>query len=212
MSTLVSLILIFLALFFHLFLYWRRLKEDYSSPQIFLTAFLTIFLTAATAWLTLVFLVPRLHSSPIFEPSGLWFWSGTLGFILSMLVVVYRFHFQFFETLEANVPGILLFLFSLLLTRTLFLFTLPNLLGCLVLLALVIFYYLLNHHYKKFSWYHSGKVGFSGLVVLAVFFLLRAAVAVHFGTMLSLSGRVEIVASSVAAFLLFFAVYNLSEL
>lgn len=212
MSTLITIVLIFLALFIHLFLYWRRLKEDHASPQIFSSAFIIIFATAFGALLTLIFLIPRLQPSPIFAPSGLWFWGGMFGFIASLLFTVFHFRFKFFETLEANVVGIFLLLLSLFLSNAYFSHSWLDLGGSILIFSLIIFYYFLARRYKKFSWYRSGKVGFSGLVVLAIFFLLRASVAVHFGTMLSLSGRVEIVASSVVAFLLFFAIYNLAQL
>ncbi len=75
--------------------------------------------------------------------------------------------------------------------------------------ALIGLYYFLSLHYKKISWYKSGKVGFAGIFVLGIFFLVRALVAVWFPNMVSFVNYEWLVSGS-AAFLAFLTLFHLT--
>ncbi|KKT33345.1 MAG: hypothetical protein UW21_C0012G0005 [Candidatus Woesebacteria bacterium GW2011_GWB1_44_11b] len=54
-------------------------------------------------------------------------------------------------------------------------------------------------------------MGFSGLLVAGLFFLIRAGVATAFPTVLSFVGGVEGTVSGIVAFAFFLGLYNLSR-
>ncbi len=83
--------------------------------------------------------------------------------------------------------------------------------GVLIISVLLFAYLLLNMHYKTFSWYRSGRVGFSGLTILGTFFLIRAAIAIFFPNMLSFTGIFDAIISGLISFAAFIAVFNLSR-
>ena len=78
-------------------------------------------------------------------------------------------------------------------------------------LLLVCLYVTLNNYYKQFPWYKSGRVGFSGLVVLGSGFLIRSVVSLVYPNMIFFIGRVDAVLSAAIAFLFFFTVHSLSQ-
>ena len=86
MSNLISIIIGVLGFLPFLFVFWKRLKEDYSSSQIFESGFYIIF---AIAFFVLIFafgLSRFLPPSSIFSPAGLWFWGGVVGFAVGRTV------------------------------------------------------------------------------------------------------------------------------
>ncbi|KKT67197.1 MAG: hypothetical protein UW61_C0014G0008 [Candidatus Curtissbacteria bacterium GW2011_GWC1_44_33] len=78
-----------------LFLFWRRLKEDYPSSQIFTTAFYVL------VGILLGYFV-SLRVSPLS-----WFWIELVGITLGFGVGILRYKFRFFEVLEALTLGLL---------------------------------------------------------------------------------------------------------
>jgi hypothetical protein len=86
-----------------------------------------------------------------------------------------------------------------------------SLLAAVATLILIVTFYFFETKYKNFSWYKSGKVGFSGLAVLGIFFLVRALVALSFSFVLSFAGKFESVFSGITAFLFFLGVFNLAR-
>lgn len=188
--------------FIYLFLYWRSLRQDYSSEVIFESGFFKIFLIILFAFLGNKYLASNLEQNQIISPQGLWFWFGVLGFFIGIFYTSIRKKMKFFETLEAETPALLLWLSGVLLVREIW--------AGGIYILLVIFYYLLAKNYKKFAWYRSGKLGFSALLTLGVFFLLRSVFAIYDPSMLSLAGRMDGVLSAGFAFLSFFSIYNLA--
>lgn len=191
------LTLFFILLF--LFSFWRRLREDYLSSQIFATAF----------YILLGYGVGNIISDNFFP--DFWFWtclaSGILGFFLG----VFRFKLRIFETLEAAVISSLFLLslifgYNFLTTQNIF-----TLLGFCTLLLLIIGFYLIDRHYKRFTWYKSGRVGFTGTSILGLLFLIRTVVAISEIPVLSFVGQKEVIISATLAFISFLAVFNLSR-
>jgi hypothetical protein len=83
--------------------------------------------------------------------------------------------------------------------------------GFFILLAIYIFYKYIDARYKRYTWYRSGKVGFSTLTAAAILFLLRALAGLAVGDMLSFIGKGDIILSAVLSFVLFLSIYNLGK-
>jgi hypothetical protein len=175
------------------------MKEDYVSKMIFTTSFyiiIGIFLGKIAAF--------------YFFPQW-WFWTSLLGLALGFSIGVLRFKLKVFESIDALNPGIIIWVsLYFLLNATLF-SNLTSFWVFLNLIVLVSLYYVLDKHYKSFSWYRSGRIGFSGLTVLGIFFLSRAAVAATFPNVLSFVGTADIIISAVIAFCSFLVLFNLSK-
>ncbi len=182
-----------------LFVFWRKLKEDYVQDQIFSTGFYVLTGIILGALLAVNF------------RSSWWFWSSLSGALLGLSMGVEKYKLRMFETLEASIYGGLIlcacyFLFDFVSTARIF--SLYYLLLNLVFIGLFEF---LNAHYRKFSWYKSGRVGFSGLTIAGLFFISRAIVAVFFPDTASVVGKSDVMLSAIFAFISFISVYNLSR-
>ena len=185
-----------------LFVFWKRLREDYSSSLIFSSGAYFIFMASIFSWLSQLLSRFAVENS-ILEPAGLWFWGSILGFIVAFALSVKKLRLRWVETLEAAILGgafWLLVVYGANLALS----------GFAVVALLLILFYFLDKNYKRFSWYKSGRVGFSGLLAASVFFTIRA-IASFVTTEFSTIGRIELVPSAVVAFLLLFSLYNLSE-
>lgn len=191
------LITLFSSLLF-LFVFWTRLKEDYTQNQIFTTGLYILFGLG----------FGNLLADNLFR--SWWFWTGFAGGFFGLTAGIKRFRLRFFETLEAFViSGLSVFLtvsFSDLMKE----YSLISLLLTLGIMFFIGLFLFLDKHYKKFYWYKSGRVGFSGLTVLGLFFLVRTAVAMSGISVLSFAGESEVVISGMLAFISFISVYNLS--
>lgn len=195
-----------------LFVFWRRLKEDYSSSQIFESGFYIIFGVFFLGLLGLWVLPAFVHSSPIFSTAGLWFWGAFAGFVLGLTISVVKLNLRFFESFEAGSLGMLIWLALIYLTDSLKNSSLPSLIAFGVCLALICLFFFLSGRYKKFTWYRSGKIGFTGLATLGIFFFFRVLVALFFPFVLSFVGRVDALLSGAVSFILFLLLYNLAEI
>jgi len=184
---------------FFFFLFWKKLKEDYRSPSIFSAAFYILIGIGVLGFL-----------SERFFPEW-WFWANVLGVVLGFGLGILRFKLRFFESLEAVVVGLLPWLSFVFLRDAVSNANLPSLIGFVVLFLIIVFYLFIDRHYKRFTWYKSGKVGFSGLMTLGVLFLARTTVAVLFPFVLSFSGPIDSIMSGVIAFTSFLLVFNLAR-
>lgn len=179
------------------------MREDYSSSLIFASG--AYFIVSILAFSLPSGLVAGLFTkSSVFNPSGIWFWTGFLGFCLGLLMSTKRLHLRFIETLEAALVAAAFWLMIVFVVSSA---VLP---AVLIVLLLVLFYFF-EKNYKKFSWYKSGRAGFSGLLTACLFFVARAAASFLGSDELSLIGKADLVPSSVVAFLLLFSLYNLAE-
>ncbi|MBU0572297.1 hypothetical protein KKH23_01340 [Patescibacteria group bacterium] len=184
---------------FFFFIFWKKLKEDYDSESIFTFA---VFIVAGIGIFNFV--------SQRILPQW-WFWADCLGVILGFILGRLKFKFRFFESLEATTIGLLPWFSFIFLQDAILSTSLSSLIAFIILLLIMAFYAFLDAHYKKFTWYKSGKVGFSGLTTLGVLFLIRTAVAVGFPSMLSFLGSIDSIISGVIAFTSFLLVFNLSR-
>ncbi len=182
-----------------LFILWRRLKEDYASSIIFTGGFLVLS-GLAIAW----------GVSRIFMPRW-WFWLDVLAISLALGFAIFRFKMKTFEVLDAAVSAafpwlILAFLFDSVRMKNIY-----SLGGFFVILAIYLLYHFLNASYKRFSWYRSGRVGFSGLAAIAILLSLRSLTSLFFVDMLSFVGRQDAIISGSIAFLAFLGIFHLSR-
>lgn len=184
---------------FFLYLFWKRLKEDYIPNQIFSTGFYVLIGISLA-----IFLANSLF--PIW-----WFWLALLGGFIGAWIGILRFNLKKVETLEAGIlSGLsilgLFFVYDFISTQNRF-----SLAESAFILALVVLFFVLERSYKGFSWYKSGRVGFSGFSVAGIFFLARSLVALLLPSMVSFVGKNEVIFSGILAFLSFLTLFNLSR-
>ena len=194
-----SIILNILGFVVFLFIFWKRLKEDYLASQVFTSA---IYIATATFGLYLISLRWAF---------GWWFWLGFLGFVLGVLLSTVRYRLRFYETFEAAVIAFfpwlsLVFLSDAINNKSYF-----SLGFSLASLVFIFLFGFLNSRYKDFGWYKSGRIGFAGLTTLGIFFLTRGAIAIILPFMLSFVRDWETILSGFTAFFIFLAVFNLSR-
>lgn len=182
-----------------LFIFWRLLKEDYTSEIIFSSGFIVI----AGGLLGIL-------AAKLFFPAW-WFWLGFLGLCLGFGAASVKFRLRFYESLEAIVLGMFPLFVLIFLTHAILNSNLFSLLFSVLTASLLLLFYFLNENYKNFTWYRSGRAGFSGLLVLGVFFILRALVSGFSPNVLSFVGKFDAVISGITAFFVFLLLYNLSR-
>ncbi|KKQ92451.1 MAG: hypothetical protein UT58_C0017G0003 [Microgenomates group bacterium GW2011_GWC1_39_7b] len=197
---LVNLVIIFIGVITFLFIFWKRLKEDYSSEIIFKAAFLILAVLTLFSMLGSKFL------------SGWLFFIETTSILIGVLIATMRLKVRFFETLEAAVVGLMPWLSLFFLADSVSASSLSSFFGFLAVLILIFVFYYLDVHYKNFGWYTSGKIGFSGITTIALIFLLRSLVAIMGISVLSfVSQSYEAIISGSIAFICFLVLYNLGR-
>jgi len=184
-----------------LFLFWRRLKEDYEQKEIFTFSFLIVF-GALVGVVICFFLLER----PLY-----WFWAAFLGMVIGFLIGDLKFKFRFFETLEALATGALFWLANTLVAQSVDEHSLASLIAALVVTLLLALFFFLDGRYRGFAWYRSGRVGFAGLVTVGTFFLIRGIASLVFPSMLSFIGQVDTFVSASLAFAFFLMLFYLAR-
>jgi hypothetical protein len=188
-----------LGIFVFLFIFWKKLKDDYVSSQIFSTAFFILISLAIATFVAQKFF-------PLY-----WFWLSFLALVAGLYFGMLRYKMRFYESLEAEVVGFapwlaFVYLDDSVKNQSWFSFSL-----FIFVVFLIWLYLFLLKHYKNFSWYRSGRVGFAGLGCLGIFFLVRALLASIFPFMLSFVGKFDAIISSLVSFIIFLLIYNLSR-
>lgn len=187
------------AVILYLFLFWRRLKEDYPQQVVFTAAFFVLFGI-------LVFFILSIYYRPEW-----WFWFAAAGAIIGFLLSILRFKLKITETIDASVLGL-----NMLAIATYFYFGSiegdfrPYILVIFHLFLFLVFW-ILDQNYKKFTWYRSGKIGFAGILTLGFYFLIRSVVALYFPDVVSFIGKDDAIISAVLAFLSFLGLFNLAR-
>ena len=189
----------FLGSLIFLFIFWKKLREDYAGGQVFNSAIYILFGTYLGAFLAFKFYSP------------IWFWAGFFGLLIGLLFAEIRFKFRFFETLEAVVIGILPTISLVFLSDSVKTSSIYSFAAFIAIVLLMGLYYYLDKYYKTFSWYRSGRIGFSGLSVAGLLFLLRALFALPFSFVLSFVNRYEVILSGITAFIFFLLTFNLAR-
>ncbi len=211
MSNLLPYLVFLLGSLVFLFVYWKRLKEDYAGIEIFTSGFYTLVGTGIGSLVFGIILKNFLHNTLFFINTGLWFWGGVVGAAIGYMLGVLRFKLKIFETQEAvgiSMLWLLLFFFVYDSFKNSSVFSLT---GSVILLGLIGLFFFLEGKYRRFTWYKSGKVGFSGLATLGSFFLLRTVFGLIFPFTFSFIGRIDSLISGCISFILFLLLYNLGE-
>ena len=196
----INLLIINIAgLFIFLFIFWEKMKEDYIANQIFSTAF-SIILGLILANILARLILPNW-----------WFWLSFVGISVGFVTSIIRFKLRILETLDAIIIAVLPWLGLIFLEHALVNSNLHSFVGVIVIALLIGFYLFIESHYRKFTWYKSGRLGFSGLATVGLFFLIRGAIAVLFNDMLSFSGKRDPFLSAMVAFASIFTLYNLAR-
>jgi len=183
----------------YLFFFWKRLKDDYIRNQIFTTAFYGLaflgigyFMSLYTLW-------------------NLRFWLSLGGAVLGFALGIFRYRLKILEVFEGAVLG-LLAIFALVMVGELIITKdIIYLFSFAVLLLLIILFHLLDKYYKGFAWYKSGRIGFSGLTVAGVFFLIYTVVAMTLSSVISFVGNKDFIVSFALSALCFSVVAKLSK-
>jgi hypothetical protein len=195
----VNILVNFLGVLVFLFLFWKRLKEDYASEIIFKTAF-SIIIGILIGW----------GISFKFFPN-LFFWTSLAGALVGLTFAILKFKVRFYESLEAFILSSLPWLAFVFLEDSVGNASLSSFLGFTGILILVFESFWLDTHYKNFSWYQSGRVGFAGLATAATAFLVRSLLAIKGVAMLSLVGGQEAVVSGVVALTCILLIFDLGR-
>lgn len=183
--TIASLFVNLIGLLIFLFIFWKKLKEDYSSEIIFRSGNLILIGV-------LIFYLISLNYF-----GGWYLWFGFIGGLLGLITASYFQKIRFFETLEAFVISGLPWVSIGFLHDSVINSSLNSFLAFVATLFYMFLAYWLDNKYKNFFWYKSGKIGISGLIVLEVIFLTRFMVAFFQISVLSFVGKWDMVISSV---------------
>lgn len=172
-----------LGIFLFLYVYWKKLKEDYLSEKIFNFAFILIAVTFFAYFISTKFLI------------GYWFWVVFLAQLITILIAT-KFKFDFFENFEGYILSILPWLSLFYLTDSVQKSSLSSFLLFWISLTLIFVYLLIQNFYRKFTWYKSGKIGFVSLSVVLLFFACRILMSAFFGQLISFATQYEIILSA----------------
>ncbi len=155
----------FLGITLYLYLFWKRLKEDYAPEKVFNLAVLVLAGVLIGKIVSVYFAV------------NYQFWVSFASGFIFYLAGIYRMKINFFESLDAITVSYLPWISLLFLTDAVKERSLYNFLAFWVCLVLIFIYFFLNANYKKFTWYKSGRIGFSGVVTLFLAFLVKSFVS-----------------------------------
>ena len=194
-----QILTLFLGILMYLFFFWKQLKDDYVRNQIFTTAISGLLFLG----------VGYLASSKYF--GNLRFWFSLVGAVAGFAVGILKYKLKVLEVFEGAVLG-LLSLFALILIGVLILTSeIIYLFSFVVLVLLIILFHLLEKYYKGFAWYKSGRIGFAGLTVSGVFFVIYSIVAITLGSMISFVSNRDYLLSFSLAILSFSLVVKLAK-
>lgn len=184
-----------LSLFYFL---WKKLKDDYHFEKIFNLGF-TILSFQFVGILVSRFLLPQY-----------WFWINLLLISIGFGFSVIRQKIKFFESFDGLVVGLLPWLGFYFFAEAIKNSSLVNFVGFWIVLMLVFIFLFLDSQYRKYTWYKSGKVGFSGVVTSFIFFLIRSILGFFFAGLASFSPNFESLFSGAFAFLFLLLLYRLA--
>src|SRR3990170_2943037 len=165
-----------------LFTLWKGLREDYKINSIFTFGFSVLFFVFAGLFLSSV--INR----------GIWLWAAVLGMCFGLLLGVAKTGIRLLDAVESGVLSLLFLMECAMTGLFLSLYSPSTFAAGVFVLWLILLYYYLKTRYKSLSWYKSGKIGFSALSVLIVFFVTRIPVALFFPNMISFLGKICCVA------------------
>lgn len=198
-----------ISIFSFLFLFWRRTKEDYPSNDIFEVASLMLILSSFVSGLVL-FIQLKIDSFPQISVSSILFWCFAVVSVLVILFFSKKKQMSFIELLDSSIFSYLLAFFVIVSSHALYAKNSRSLILATIIGFIFILYIFFDERYKSFTWYKSGKVGFSGLFSAGVFFVTRAILAISFKSMTTIIGPIDVLLSALVAFAFFLMLYNIA--
>lgn len=186
-----------LGIFTFFYLIWRNLKEDYHFEKVFNLGFVGL----------ISFFLSNFISR--FVEGPFWFWITTLFLLLGFLIVVKRQKMKFFETMEAYFVGFMPWIGLFYLADSINKLRPASFVAFWITFICIFIYFYVKTHYRGFSWYKSGRVGFAGIFTLFLFFLSRTIASLFYNDLVSMSGKFEVYLSGSASLLLLVLMYNL---
>jgi hypothetical protein len=194
------------------FLFWRRLKEDYSNEILFSSALSIVFYVLVLSVLVQFIFSYIDWGNEVFEASGVWFWGSVVGYLIGLYFAIRKFELRKYEVIEASAVSLLPLYSLVFISWAVYPLNFLNFAGGIVVAALFALFVWLERNYKKVPLLKFSKSGAAGLFVLGTLFFMRSVVAAVDPSMVSFAGRIDVIPSAVVSFLLFFFMYNLSEL
>lgn len=182
-----------------IYLYWKRLKEDYSAEKIFDSGLGILFFTLFVFFGSFHFL------------NQYWFGLTTISFVVILFLISNRVKIKYNEILDASLVLVFPLLSSFFFVDSVRRSSLSSFIAFWVLLVLIFFFYFLNTLYRSFSWYKSGKIGFSSLVVFGLLFIFRGLTSIFYKEVASFSGSLEVYISTSFVILFFLLLFNLAR-
>jgi hypothetical protein len=182
-----------------MYVFWKRLREDYSADNIFSTAFYIMLLSIIFAFVT------------SFIIGNYWFYGGVFGAFTGIVAGYFVFKYRIYEVMEGVVIAFLYSLVILFLYDALIILNRYSLIFVGLCILLIVLFGYIDRRYKGYTWYKSGRVGFTGLTVLGLFFVVRSAIALSSFDMISFGGSADVYLSTLLSFMSLIAVVNLSR-
>lgn len=182
-----------------IYVFWKKLKDDYHYEKIFNLAFvlLTFFIVSV--------IITK------FIPSDFNFWISLFALSLGFYIGIRKQKMSLFESLDAFVVGSLPWLGLVYLFDTTKNSSLYSFIGFWFALICIFLYSFISSTYKGYSWYKSGRVGIAGVITGIVFFALRIISSIFMPSMLFIADGFEIYLSLSGALLFFILLYNLMK-
>lgn len=166
------------------------MKDDYHYERIFNLSFITLATLSISSLISTNFF-------PVYQ-----FWFNLFGLTLGYGIGGYWQKIKFYESFNSLVISLLPWFGVIHLVRSIANSSLIEFVIFWVCLLLIFLYFLIESQYRKFIWYKSGRVGFSGLMIAGIFFALQVVV---------LDNIFEKYISTAIAFVFFLLLYKLSR-
>jgi hypothetical protein len=160
-------------IFLFMFILWKKLKDDFAPELIFRLAF------SVLVGLGIGVIISIRYFSQYF------FYFCLVGGLLGVIPTIIKFRSKFYEIFEAFIIALLPWLSLIFFLDSVAHSSLSSFLEFLGMLIIIFISYWLTNHYKSFSWYRSGKIGFTGLTTLMIIFLSRFIIAIFGISMIS---------------------------
>lgn len=190
---------IFAGVLLYLFFFWKRLKDDYPQNHIFTTAFCGLILVSCGYSFSKYFIGQYV------------FWFSFLGAVFGYSISVLKYKMKIYEVLEAAVLALISLYAFILVAELIVTKDVLYLFSFVVMVLLVILFHLFDKVYKGLSWYKSGRIGFSGLMISGIFFTIYTLVAVTLSGVISFVGSNDALVSALLALLSFLLVFSLAR-
>lgn len=150
-----------LGIFSLLFIFWKRLKDDYQLDKLFNLAFIVL----------MGLLLGVISSNYFF--SEYWFWIIIFCVFVPYLIYIKWSKVRFFESYDALTVSGLTYLAIYLIMDAFKSSSLISFVAFWLTLLIIFLFYFIDSFYKTFSWYKSGRVGLAGVLSSLVFFAFR---------------------------------------